>query len=200
MSTLVCSPPTPPLLRPRLRFPSPPAYHGANASSEPASRASADARRAGGVWDRGLRKPRMARGQTGASQVTGPSSSSAPRSSTPPREAPPRPLTVTPPAAFRVGDPLGFPGRTISGLHTRGSLARLPTHQPSHCWLDCKADYRPAGLGFGRAGFAPAGRQTEFHEVIASLLPDQHGLVASTNLCSCFLGSHYGSSPRGISK
>ena len=164
----------------RSGFPLPSAYHGANACSEPAPRAFADARRAGGVWGRGLRKPRMARGQTGASQVTGPSSSSAPRSSTPPREAPPRPVAVTPPAAFRVGDPLGFPGRTISGLHTRGSLVRLPTHQPSHCWLDCKADYRPAGLGFGRAGFAPAGRQTEFHEVIAPLLPDQHCLVAST--------------------
>src|SRR5947209_4651478 len=180
MSTLVCSPPTPPLLRPRLRFPSPPAYHGANASSEPASRASADARRAGGVRGRGLRRPRTARGQTGASQVTGPPSSSAPRSSTPPRGAPPRPLAVTPPAAFRVGDPLGFPGRTISGLHTRGSLVRLPTHQSSHCWPDCKADYRPAGLGFGRAGFAPAGRRTEFHEGIASLLPDQHCLAATT--------------------
>src|SRR3954453_21987083 len=94
MSTLVCSPPTPPLRRPRLRFPSPPAYHGADACSEPAPRAFADARRAGGVWGRGLRKPRMARGQTGASQVTGPSSSSAPRSSTPPRETPPRPYIL----------------------------------------------------------------------------------------------------------
>lgn len=28
-----------------------------------------------------------------------------------------------------------------------------------------KARYRPAGLGFGRAGFAPAGRHTEFHEL-----------------------------------
>src|SRR2546421_11955930 len=93
-------------------------------------------------------------------------------------------LTVTPPAAFRVGDPLGFPGRTISGLHTRGSLVRLPTHQSSHCWLACKADYRPAGLGFGRAGFAPAGRRTEFHEVITSLLPDQHCLVATTKVVS----------------
>src|SRR4051812_2251889 len=181
MSTLVCSPPTPPLPRPRLRFPSPPAYHGANAYPVPAARAFADARRAGGVWGRGLREPRMARGQTGASQVTGPSSSSAPRSSPPPRETPPRPLTVTPPTAFRVGDPLGFPVGTISGLHSHGPRARLPTHQPPRCRDGCKAGYRPAGLSFGRAGFAPAGQQTEFRELNAcSLLSDQHSLVAST--------------------
>ena len=142
----------------RSGFPSPSAYHGANAASGPAGRASADAWRVGGVWVRGLRQPRTNRGQTGVSQVTGPSSSSVPRSSTPPRETPPRPFAVTSPAAFRVGDPLGFPGRTISGLHPRGPLVRLPTHQSRHYWRNCKANYRPAGLGFGRTGFAPAGR------------------------------------------
>src|SRR5262249_45260977 len=35
------------------------------------------------------------------------------------------------------------------------------------------------GLTLGRAGFAPAGRQTKFHEVIASSFPfDPHCLVA----------------------
>jgi hypothetical protein len=35
------------------------------------------------------------------------------------------------------------------------------------------------GLTLGRAGFAPAGRYTKFHEVIASSLPfDRHCLVA----------------------
>ena len=48
-----------------------------------------------------------------------------------------------------------------------GPLVRLPTHQSNHYWRNCKADYRPAGLGFSRAGFAPAGRQIEFHEIIA---------------------------------
>lgn len=179
MSTLVCSPPTPLLLRPRLRFPSPPAYHGADAFlSRPGVRPQTPG--ASEAWDRVLRHPGPPRGQTGASQVTGPSSSRVPRSATPPRGASPRPVAVTLPAAFRVGDPLGFPGRTISGLYPRGPRVRLPTHQPPRCRDGCKAGYRPAGLSFGRAGFAPAGRQTEFHEVIASLLPDQHSLVAST--------------------
>ena len=150
----------------RSGFPSPSAYHGANACSEPAGRASANARRVGGVWVRGLRQPRTDRGQTGVSQVTGSSSSNVPWSSTPPREASPRPVAVTPPAAFRVGDLLGFPGGTLSGLHSHGPRACLPTHQPSRCHDGCKAGYRPAGLGFSRAGFAPAGRRTEFHEVI----------------------------------
>ena len=151
----------------RSGFPLSSAYHGANAYSEPARRAFANARRVGGVWVRGLRQPRKNRGQSGVSQVTGSSSSNVPRSSTPPRKTPPRPVAVTSSAAFRVGDPLGFPGRTISGLHPRGPLVRLPTHQSNHYWRDCKAGYRPAGLGFSRAGFAPAGRQTEFHEIIA---------------------------------
>jgi hypothetical protein len=90
-------------------------------------------------------------------------------------------LTVTSPAAFRVGDPLGFPGRTISGLHSHGPRVRLPTHQPARRHVGCKAGYRPAGLGFGRAGFAPAGRQTEFRESPhCSLLSDQHCLAATT--------------------
>ena len=150
----------------RSGFPSSSAYHGTHACCEPARRACADAWRVGGIWSGASANPACDRGQTGASQVTGPSSSNVPRSSTPPRKTPPRPLTVTSSAAFRVGDPLGFPGRTISGLHSRGPFVRLPTHQSNHYGPDCKADYRPAGLGFSRTGFAPAGRQTEFHEII----------------------------------
>jgi hypothetical protein len=110
----------------RSGFPSSPIYHGANACCEPARRAFADAGRIGGFWVRGLRQPRRVRGQTWVSQVTWPSSSNVPRSSTPPRETPPRPVTVTSPAAFRVGDPLGFPGRTIPGLHPPSPAIREP--------------------------------------------------------------------------
>jgi len=111
--------------------------------------------------------PTTLHGQAGVSQVTGSSSANVPRSATPPRETPPRPVAVASPAAFRVGDPLGFPGRTISGLYPRGPRACLPTHQPPRCRGGCKAGYRPAGLGFDRAGFVPAGRQTEFRELNA---------------------------------
>ena len=49
--------------------------------------------------------------------------------------------------------------------HISGTVARLATGS--------------GGLTLGRAGFAPAGRQTKFHEVIASSFPfDPHCLVA----------------------
>jgi len=44
----------------------------------------------------------------------------------------------------------------------------LPTHRRTGCPLRRKARFRPAGLGFDRAGFEPAGRQTGFQVVIAS--------------------------------
>jgi hypothetical protein len=172
MSTLVCSPPTPPLRRPRLRFPSPPAYHGASASSEPAARAFADAWRAGGVWGRGLRKPRRARGQTGASQVTGPSSSSVPRSSTPPREAPPRPMPVTPPAAFRVGDPLGFPGKySFRGcIPTAHVFACLRINRPVAGTAARLTTDLPGSALVGRDSH-PLGNSSGFHGITASFPP-----------------------------
>jgi len=49
------------------------------------------------------------------------------------------------------------------------------------------------GLTLGRAGFAPAGRQTKFHEVIASSLPfDRHCLVALNFLYSAGTGIRAG--------
>ena len=166
-SLLLCSPPTPLLPRPGLRVPLVLGLPRCERFSEPVRRAFAYAGRVGGFWVRGLRQPRKNRGQSGASQVTGSSSSNVPRSSTPPWKTPPRPVAVTFSAAFRGGDPLGFPGLPISRLLPRGPLVCLPTHQSGHYWHDCKAGYRPAGLGFRRAGFAPAGRQTEFRDIIA---------------------------------
>ena len=136
------------------------------------------------------RRPARTRGPAGASQVTGLPSSSVPWSSTPPREAPPRPLTVTPPTAFRVGDPLGFPVGTISGLHSHGPRARLPTHQPPRCRDGCKAGYRPAGLGFGRAGFAPAGQllRISWNDRI---IPSFRTSIAWSHPPNGFSGIHY---------
>jgi hypothetical protein len=55
----------------------------------------------------------------------------------------------------------------------------VPTHRRRRYLRRRKARYRPAGLSFGRTGFAPAGQQTEFHELPHhSLLSDQHRLVA----------------------
>lgn len=49
-----------------------------------------------------------------------------------------------------------------------GSHVRAPTHRPRRHRRERKAHYRPGGLP-DRTGFAPAGRRTKFHEVIACL-------------------------------
>ena len=53
--------------------------------------------------------------------------------------------------------------------YSRGPLARAPTHRRARYRTRRKARYRPAGLSFGRAGFAPAGRHTGFQVATASL-------------------------------
>jgi len=60
-------------------------------------------------------------------------------------------------AAFQQYDALGTGKMMITRLHSHGSHSRVPTHQRSSYLTRCKARYRPAGLRFGRAGFAPAG-------------------------------------------
>jgi hypothetical protein len=59
----------------------------------------------------------------------------------------------------------------VSRLHSRGPIVRLPTHRRDGCPSRRKAGFRPAGLRFGRTGFAPAGRQTEFPEGRTSFFP-----------------------------
>src|SRR5215467_1642073 len=109
------------------------------------------------------------------SQVPGPSSSYVPWSNTPPETPPssPRrhickgvllPSGKTGPSAS--GKMIGFGAacpmaRTFAYLRIAdaisGTVARLATG--------------PGGLTLGRAGFAPAGRQTKFHEGIATSNP-----------------------------
>src|SRR5262249_46029328 len=128
-------------------------------------------------------RPGMYRGEARASQVTGPSSSYVPWSNTPPETPPssPRrhickgvllPSGKTGPSAS--GKTIGFGAacpmahmfaRLRIADHISGIVARLTTGS--------------GGLTLGRAGFAPTGRQTKFHEVIASSFPfDPHCLVA----------------------
>src|SRR5215475_4647026 len=181
-STLVCSPPTPCLRRPRLRFPLPVAYLDASACSVPTTRALTNVSCVGD-GSPALRKTGMGRGEARASQVPGPSSSYVPWSNTPPETPPssPRrhvckgvllPSGKTGPSAS--GKTIGFGAacpmahmfaRLRIADHISGIVARLTTGS--------------GGLTLGRAGFAPAGRQTRFREVIASSLPfDPHCLVA----------------------
>src|SRR5215813_1976387 len=125
----------------------------------------------------------MYRGEARASQVTGPSSSYVPWSNTPPETPPssPRrhickgvlwPSGKTGPSAsgktisFGAACPMAHMfARLRIADHISGIVARLTTGS--------------GGLTLGRAGFAPTGRQTKFHEVIASSFPfDPHCLVA----------------------
>ena len=59
----------------------------------------------------------------------------------------------------------------VSRLHSRGPIVRLPTHRRGDYPPRRKAGFRPAGLRFGRTGFAPSGRQTEFPESRTFFLP-----------------------------
>src|ERR1041384_2489795 len=92
-SALVCSPPTPCPLRPRLRFPLPVAYLDADACSVPLEADDTCARNVPCVGDGSpaLRQTGICRGEARASQVSGPSSSSVPWSNTPPETCPSSP-------------------------------------------------------------------------------------------------------------
>ena len=129
-----------------------------------------------GGWLPGPRHPSCFRGASRASQVPGPSSCSLPWSDTPPRAAAPCAL----PGDCRHGrntdsEPLGTADCGLSWLFTHGpSLAclRIAVRRDNLSpGARRKAGYRPAGLSSGRTGFAPAGRHTEFREVVASFTP-----------------------------
>jgi hypothetical protein len=71
------------------------------------------------------------------------------------------------------------PGNGYFGAECSGPHACLPTHRLRCCCHRRKAGYRPAGLRFGRVGFAPTGRRSGFQGLIVSPFPPgQHCLVA----------------------
>jgi hypothetical protein len=117
-----------------------------------------------------LRKTGMCRGEARASQVTGPSSSCVPWSNTPPDTTP------YSPSSCRES---WWPSMKSSTLGIREGYrfrGRSPTARTFVCLrIACCVSTTGArlatgsgGLTLGRAGFAPAGRQTKFHEGIAS--------------------------------
>lgn len=67
-------------------------------------------------------------------------------------------------AAFQRHEALGTGMSVISRLHSHGPHLRVPTYRRRGCPRRRKAHYRPAGLGFGRTGFAPAGRELRILE------------------------------------
>jgi hypothetical protein len=61
----------------------------------------------------------------------------------------------------------GPPPRSFRGRYPSAHTARAPTHRRPRCRARRKARYRLGRLPFHRTGFAPAGRHTESHELIA---------------------------------
>src|SRR5215510_8532035 len=125
----------------------------------------------------------MYRGEARASQVTGPSSSYVPWSNTPPETPPSSPRRHICKGVLWPSGKTGpsASGKTISfgaACPMAHMFARLRIADPIS-GIVARLTTGSGGLTLGRAGFAPAGRQTKFHEVIASSFPfDPHCLVA----------------------
>ena len=67
-----------------------------------------------------------------------------------------------------------MPATRLACSPTYASSARFPYNRR-------KAGFRLAGLGLGRAGFAPAGRLTEFHLIFRIQPPPRLALPGRTN-------------------
>ena len=124
--------------------------------------------------------PVFARRETRGSLVPGPSSSPVPCSTTPPVVANPRPSRVRHRGLQAYQHPrqpecFAFRGCYPSAAHALAYL-RIAVGLPYRR----KARYRLVRLHPGRAGFAPAGRQTEFHRFIASPTPFRPALPGRT--------------------
>ena len=108
----------------------------------------------------------------GASQVTGSSSCVRAPVKHPAGRAAASPLSSRRrPCCLRWLKGPSAPGiSALSRPLSRSPHVCAPTHRRPCCHGRRKARYRPAGLGFGRAGFAPAGRRTEFLKGAPSFL------------------------------
>jgi hypothetical protein len=181
-SSLVCSPPTPFLHRPPLRFPLrwPPSWRtlllcpqGRRHVRPPTCRASETGHRLSAT-------PEYLRGEVRASQVARPSSSYVLWSNTPPDTVPSSPTTAEDRCCLRRN-----PARSASGKHTfRG---RSPTARTFACLrIAATIAGTVARLATGRAGSPFAGRvshplddEQHFMEDLRPPIPiDPQGLVA----------------------
>ena len=129
---------------------------------------------------------RISRGETRTSQVTGSSSSYVPWCNTSPDSTPPNPLLYE----KLLGEAhIAFTKiRTLGIRNDHSFRSHVPTAHTLACLrfadtvtgIVARLATGSGGLTPGRAGFAPAGRQTKFHGVIANppIPIDQQGLVA----------------------
>ncbi len=124
----------------------------------------------------------FARGGIRVSQVSGLSSSCVPWSTTPPDAPPPRPLAGTTLLPSGVEKPSASGKCLFSRLQTPWPTCSRTYASPARLPRRRKVRYRPAGLSFSRAGCIPAGQQTEFQSVIASLLPSNQDFLVAPQL------------------
>ena len=98
-------------------------------------------------------------------------------------------------AAFDVVERLGNRNNAVFGADSHGPRARVPTYRRQEC-RSCrrKARYRSAGLGFDRAGFAPAGRRTAFLRRDFTSLPCGPAFPGHTHDVA-FRGTRHGRRP-----
>ena len=162
--------------------------------SEPAAHAPANTQRVGD-GSPALRKAGLFRGEGRTSRVTGPSSSCVPWRT--------RSLRLLPHFGYDPSLPLLLIREDLRRDHHRLQGKQNPRHPESHSFrghvptahtlarlrfagLVAETVARLAtgsgGLTPGRAGFAPAGRQSKFHGVIASSNPNRPAVPARTVL------------------
>ncbi len=106
--------------------------------------------------------PAWLRGEPRVSQVSGPSSSCVPRSVTPPPAPSPGPNSQRRCCRLQAYSRLGQTAfESFEANLPRPTCLRAYASPGGHPRVS-QGSLPAAGLGFGRTGFAPAGRQTEF--------------------------------------
>lgn len=128
----------------------------------------------------GLPLALIARGRARLSQVTGSSSCRVPWSMTPLSALPSRQRTTVALLPSGLGESLGAQERRFGAVLTRPVPSRTYASPDDIAAPWRKARYRPAGLGFGRTGFAPVGRHSEFHESPHVFIPFRPALPGRT--------------------
>ena len=119
--------------------------------------------------------------KTRASQVPGPSSSCVPWSKTPPGAFLPSPDRGEAAVAFRSNNALGTRKEIVfEAIHPRPTRSRAYASPVALPPPGARLATGSGGLTPGRTGFAPVGRLTKFHEVIACFTPLRPALPGRT--------------------
>ena len=159
----------PDILRPRLRFPSPLAYLVASAFFFIGFRVHSRTRAVGDWGGRLPRGPHLTRKHQGLPGYEVVLFVRATVNHHAGRVATIMPSCRRRPCCLQAFRNLGLtPEVSLFAAAFSGPHVRLHTHQRRRYRRRCKAGYQPAGLSFGWAGFAPAGRLIQIFKVASS--------------------------------